>query len=630
MRNVLNVSLLTLILGAVLAMIVAFGGAAIEYAAPAYAMLLAAGILWAIKLVTLKRTSLVWSPMHLCVVVFVAYAATRAYFSPIEYDSRIGLIQVLAAGLAYFVAAFNLYRTRDRVALVCLLMLLVAVESAYSLWQVNTRADVVLHLGRPEQYNGRGSGTFVCPNHLGSLLAAVFAMTVARVALHRLPFHNIQNNAIYYILTIYTMLACLSGIYSTFSRGSWLALGAGMVVFIGWVWKSKTFPPRVVDAIIIAILVSVTIVLIGFPSVRERVLNSVDFRIDYTFDDSPVDVRDRTMAGRTEMWRTTLAIIRDHPLWGTGPLTWQWFHLQYRTRTQLQPEYAHNDYLQLASEYGLAGLIIVLAGIVVFFREAFLRLRVLRDEESRAFVLGGTVAVTVFLAHALLDFNLHIPGISLTMATLAGMVIAIRPDAQSKSRHEMPRLPKYALAAALAGTACLSAWLGTQTVIAQQKIIRAELLEESLDGDAAVELYQQAISIDPKNPLPHKRIGDIFLTRATFHSGPDEIEQRRDLARQAAQAYRQSVSLNPRQSETLAQLAAACQLAGDIAGARDAFNKALAVDPNGGFLHLRLGVFYRDIGEDELSRQAFEKANSLPYADATTTPHLNELRPRRP
>jgi len=82
-----------------------------------------------------------------------------------------------------------------------------------------------------------------------------------------------------------------------------------------------------------------------------------------------LSLTDSTLGGRTQMWKGTLKMIRDHPILGTGMGTWQWIFQQYKEpgpALPTRPEYAHNDFLNLASDYGLVGFLIVVSCSLAF------------------------------------------------------------------------------------------------------------------------------------------------------------------------------------------------------------------------------------------------------------------------
>ena len=70
---------------------------------------------------------------------------------------------------------------------------------------------------------------------------------------------------------------------------------------------------------------------------------------------------------RRDMWLAAGQMWRDHFWWGVGPAHYDYRFREYRPeRIQMQPDRAHNDYLNLLADWGTAGGLIVLAGMAVF------------------------------------------------------------------------------------------------------------------------------------------------------------------------------------------------------------------------------------------------------------------------
>ena len=110
---------------------------------------------------------------------------------------------------------------------------------------------------------------------------------------------------------------------------------------------------------------------------------------------------------RIDLWRAALAEIRAHPIVGRGPAP----ELVLSPLAAGKPTtHAHNEFLQLAVEYGLVGLALTLLVLVL----SVLAQRHLDDPWLAAgAVTMGTLAFT--------DFALRIPGVSIVLALLGAM-----------------------------------------------------------------------------------------------------------------------------------------------------------------------------------------------------------------
>src|SRR5882672_1082211 len=114
MRNALAGTMVITMVLCIYAAVIAFAAVTPDFAAPAYALALLLALIWAGKLFGAKVVSWKHSPLHLAVVAFIGYAVARYFFSPLEYEARLDLIDICLCGLVYFIAASNFYRPRDR------------------------------------------------------------------------------------------------------------------------------------------------------------------------------------------------------------------------------------------------------------------------------------------------------------------------------------------------------------------------------------------------------------------------------------------------------------------------------------------------------------------------------------
>ncbi len=130
---------------------------------------------------------------------------------------------------------------------------------------------------------------------------------------------------------------------------------------------------------------------------------------------------ERGLQDRAVIYWDTLKMIRDNPL-GVGPGMYAWRFRPYQSVSgQVWFDYAHNDYLQTAAEWGVA--VALLFWALVFWR--FQRLIQLflssRDPWRQGMALGCAVSVFSILLHSLVDFNLYIPSNWMLFCAILGL-----------------------------------------------------------------------------------------------------------------------------------------------------------------------------------------------------------------
>jgi O-antigen ligase len=132
---------------------------------------------------------------------------------------------------------------------------------------------------------------------------------------------------------------------------------------------------------------------------------------------SPARNLSTTLAGRSYIWRVSAPHLTEHFLLGLGPggfaASFPAWDVQYWSgspddrdrRFAAAEDHAHNDYLEIFADYGLAGVLGFLAVLVAFLRSAGQRLRGKPDP----FSVGASGGVVALAAVALVDFPLTRP-----------------------------------------------------------------------------------------------------------------------------------------------------------------------------------------------------------------------------
>jgi O-antigen ligase len=165
------------------------------------------------------------------------------------------------------------------------------------------------------------------------------------------------------------------------------------------------------------------------------------------------EAREEINAGlRLIIDRDCLRILVKRPLlgWGLGalPIVYPEFRSFY---TNFFVNQAHNDYLQLLVETGLAGSSIAARFLVLVFRRATGKLNNWTETASDALTMAALLGCVRVLVHCFLDFNLQIPA----NAALFYVVCAIAASAplqesqrrRTQRRHRLIAEPAPEIAA---------------------------------------------------------------------------------------------------------------------------------------------------------------------------------------
>ena len=597
MNQILNRAVLFLIFAAIAYNALAFGGVRLIDQVFSMVMTGLALGLFAIRSLASRRWVSAGGIPGLFIFVFFMYACARHSFADTEYASRRELIEV-ALGVALFYLTVNC--VEKPVEWRCLIggLLVVATAAAlYASYQYFARSEHVWTSIRPDQYRGRGSGTFVNPNHLAGFLELVLPLGVVLSATSRLSWPK-------RIMAAYCVLAIIAGIVVTFSRGGWLAAASGLGMISIWM----TLAQRRKFGWMLAMLLGVAI-FCGLVSstyiMRQRISIAVK-----EFEGDQVSTRRLIWQSAWEVWGT-------NPWWGVGADQFQYQYFAYRDPwLQTNPVRVHNDYLNTLCDYGLAGFGLAFIAVVGLFVRAFRGLgRVwreratnLRDDGDAANLIAGAAAGALTLAiHSFLDFNLHIRANLLLGAFVCGLIcVGVRKPLETRtakqSAFDLPtgfrRWLGGALAAALAIGFIWQLRFAVPEALALRQFSAAEW-----GSREAQEALQRAARIEPANPVTLMKLGDYYRQRSMLGEGDYE-----KLGKEAIDWYERAMAQTPVSPYPPMNLGMCLDFLGRHDEARGFFERMIKLDPNGNRAKAMMGWHYFQIEDYARSREWIQRS----------------------
>jgi hypothetical protein len=147
-----------------------------------------------------------------------------------------------------------------------------------------------------------------------------------------------------------------------------------------------------------------------------------------------------TGGGRWQAYSSTMKMISDHPIFGTGLGTFPSIFPRYRSgNVSIWGiwDRAHSTPLELAAEGGIPLLAVVSAawvvGLTLLFRGS------LRRRQGAIYPIAGLVCGSVALVHSAVDFSLQVPGFAVVVMVLLGLGLAQRRPEQQSARRGSSR-----------------------------------------------------------------------------------------------------------------------------------------------------------------------------------------------
>lgn len=125
---------------------------------------------------------------------------------------------------------------------------------------------------------------------------------------------------------------------------------------------------------------------------------------------------------RVSIWRDTLQLIRRHPILGSGLGTFTVVYPSVQTAFLNNfVDHAHCDYLQIATELGVPGAILVFGAIFWTLRRTIQCCRRNSEDYDRTISYACMGSIIAILLHSLADFNLYIPANALVFTIILAL-----------------------------------------------------------------------------------------------------------------------------------------------------------------------------------------------------------------
>jgi len=310
---------------------------------------------------------------------------------------------------------------------------------------------------------------------------------------------------------------------------------------------------------------------------------------------------DQTGEGRLPIWSDSRHLFTAYLVTGSGLGTFDTAFLKYQTAVlNNEFDFAHNDYLQLATEMGALG-ILILGGFVLATTVKALRSGTRRfDLNTRYLAWGSTGSMAAIGIHSFTDFNTYIPANALVLAWIFGIVASFPRRSRHAVRTPSRTVPWRPLAIVLAGLLlCYApAWV---------------LLEAKFTG------Y-------PRMEAQFCRFG-VCDTAAMIASETDKHGG--SVASVPQDELLAALRRDPDAAFRWCDLGAALLKSGQAEQAKECFSIALAHAPNIPPMQLRAANFYFDIHDEERALELASRVleNSALYDGAIFNTYRREQIP---
>jgi O-antigen ligase/tetratricopeptide (TPR) repeat protein len=316
----------------------------------------------------------------------------------------------------------------------------------------------------------------------------------------------------------------ITSVLFSLSRGGFLALVGGFLFgFLVWLPRLHRSPAGA--GVLLAL--GVSLALVGWFGHEQVAARLATLR-------GGEALRDRRLA----IWTRALPLVRAFPLWGTGYGTYEFVDTLHRSDAVdagMIVDHAHNDFLELLVEGGLAGLVPGVTAVTLVF---LLGLRAARRPGTRtdgALLAGALVALAAVTVHSFTDFSMHIPSCAVLVVVLAALLCGQACEGEAGEAPAGGRRPGTATRTALLRRGVATA-LGAGLMLALGLV----LAHEAWRADRAQGLQVMASDLD-RSGDPGRLERKVDHLEAAARWIPEDARLRSELVQAHLNAFEQQV-----------------------------------------------------------------------------------------
>ena len=350
-------------------------------------------VVWALDQLRSSRVNVRWSPLFPPMIAFAGLMCIQLLpgVSAYWHATFSQLLLYVSFGILCFLLVQTLTSSREVRTLGTALVIYGSSVAIFAVVQ-NLSAPTKLYWLITPRLGGWIYGPYVNHNHYAGLMEMLIPVPLV------FAFSRFGNQRDRWIAASVAAFMGAS-IFLSGSRGGMIGFAVEIAIFLTFVFREHQQKKIL---ILLGTFLSISLAMIVWTGGHEVKARIATFAVDKA-SDLATDIR-------LQIDRDILHMFRERPALGWGQGTFAEVYPRFRSfYTDSLVNAAHNDFLQVLTETGIAGF-----GIMIWFLVITLR-KALRKSLKWTSNLNGTVAVAALLGisgilvHSLVDFNMQVP-----------------------------------------------------------------------------------------------------------------------------------------------------------------------------------------------------------------------------
>jgi tetratricopeptide (TPR) repeat protein len=373
------------------------------------------------------------------------------------------------------------------------------------------------------------------PNVVGGILAVLVPFVVVVLFDFNKRVDASGSSLVKMGIRLFLLAVLLFGLLMSSSRGAWVGLAVATVLAF-WGYLSVSFTqsrPRLYGWLFLGGLVVQTMVFVFLAS--SQVENLSNAPVLNSVSSHHYDVID----SRLGLYRNSLILVLDYAFTGAGLGGFSMLYSTYSLLIHVDySAYSHNLFLDIAIQQGLFALLALLSTWAFVARQTW---RGVGLDRWRGAAL---IAMVVIAVHGLTDDAIYGSGaVLLLFLPLAFFVGEAQTASGQPTATPAPWFRRHRFAAIAMGVLAfvvmllykplLSQWYSNLGAVEQSRIELGtytwpewplqDELRRQLDISQAVEYYERALALNPRNASANRRLGQIELSLGEYEDALNHL-----------------------------------------------------------------------------------------------------------
>ncbi len=372
--------------------------------------------LWIINI--LLKEEFIWYPtkINLPIFLFILIITVSLFRSSIFYLNLNDYLLFLAYFILYFLVINNVENENEFDLFLKIFFITSFIVSMYTILHYYGLIPYLREFGPVVSPIGQKNWT---SNYIALIFPIVFSFFLLE--------HIKKIKIIYFIILSINYIAWMI----CQSRGIWISICTTLIIALYLIIKfsfSKIFKENKKWLITLLFTFLIITVIYSTDNPLNKSAITVTERAISTFDEKDPSINTRLL-----IWNTTLSMIKEKPILGSGIGSFKMNYLNYQAEHLKDNPYyakyysnareAHNEYLQIGAELGIIGLGIFLLIFFIYFLMIIKYFNQEKNDRKKIIVFGLSLGFICFIIHSLFTFPLHVPALGSAFFIIVGLTI---------------------------------------------------------------------------------------------------------------------------------------------------------------------------------------------------------------